>query len=125
MPDTKRKIEVMAAYAEGKDIEYRHVGDDDWMHCTQPLWDWAHFDFRVAEEKEQEGVVYAVIVNGESAEGTATRVYRNTLLYDVTSAGYTQYAVYSKKSRADAHCKEMQDCYPTLSYKVERVEVIR
>lgn len=121
MPDTKRKIEVMTAYAEGKDIEYRRVGDDGWMHCTQPLWNWAHFDFRVAEEKEEEGVVYVVLVSGTEESRCHSGHHRDSLLWD----GNDNRAVFSKKSKADSYCKEMQEMYPELTYKVERVEVVR
>lgn len=49
------KIEVMKAYADGKKIEClnRVLGESpsEWSIKASPVWNWADFDYRVAQEK--------------------------------------------------------------------------
>lgn len=53
MEDTKRKIEVMKAYAEGKKIQVSCCGFDLWRDCIyEPDWDWVSCDYRVKPEEK-------------------------------------------------------------------------
>ena len=48
MEDTKRKVEVMKAYVDGKQIQVKVCGDSEWRDCTmEPDWDWVSGDYRV------------------------------------------------------------------------------
>lgn len=51
MKTTKEMIEVMKAFDEGKEIEYRYADrsyKDDWEPCpNEKLFDWVVFDYRV------------------------------------------------------------------------------
>lgn len=43
--NTKEKIEVMQAFVDGKEIEYRD--SDIWLPTTDPIWDWDTCDYRI------------------------------------------------------------------------------
>ena len=45
---TEEKIEVMQAYADGKQIEVLH--ENDWCRVINPSWDWKSYDYRVKPE---------------------------------------------------------------------------
>lgn len=52
MKTIQEKIEVMQAFADGKDIEvYISMNGDTWVPRDQPLWNWKHCDYRIAEKK--------------------------------------------------------------------------
>ena len=45
---TKRLAEIMLAYAEGKDIEWREVGSNVWHDLDEvPTWNWKKYQYRV------------------------------------------------------------------------------
>ena len=46
--ETKNAIKVMQAYVDGKQIEYCLL-NTDWRRCINPTFNWAHYDYRVAE----------------------------------------------------------------------------
>lgn len=48
--DVKYKIEVMQAYAEGKEIEWSLKEVEDWNECPTPLFDWSRCVYRVKPE---------------------------------------------------------------------------
>lgn len=53
MEDTKRKIEIMKAYAEGKQIQVSCCGYDSWRDCEfEPDWDWVSCEYRVKPEEK-------------------------------------------------------------------------
>jgi hypothetical protein len=46
--DVKYKIEVMQAYAEGKEIQWIcKLTDEEWEDCPNPGFNWARNDYRV------------------------------------------------------------------------------
>lgn len=50
---TKKAIEVMQAFVDGKEIEVRCAGYEHWSPiCVDPLWNWSEFDYRIAKRKE-------------------------------------------------------------------------
>lgn len=51
--ESKKAAEVMLAYAEGKKIEYRVRGGDEWCPSNEldtPLFDWNSTEYRIAQE---------------------------------------------------------------------------
>ena len=52
MKTTAEKIQVMQAYLEGKQIEFRYIHGSDyheWMICRfTPEWDWVTCDYRIS-----------------------------------------------------------------------------
>ena len=53
MEDTKRKIEVMQAYVEGKKIQVKACGASEWRDCIlEPEWDWVSCEYRVKPEEQ-------------------------------------------------------------------------
>ncbi len=50
--ETKKAIEVMQAYCEGKQIEYRFNGYLWKQSIVQPSWDWNSTDYRIAKQKK-------------------------------------------------------------------------
>lgn len=69
MKTTKEKIEVMQAFEEGKKVERKPITGYaiGWTRSESPQWDWAYYDYRVADEpklrpwKPEEVPVGAVI----------------------------------------------------------------
>lgn len=47
--ETKRMIEVMQAYVDGKEVEYKRTPNDAWISWHNISWDWAKFNYRIAE----------------------------------------------------------------------------
>lgn len=41
------KINVMQAFIEGKEIEYRHICLNNWADNKSPLWQWGRYEYRV------------------------------------------------------------------------------
>lgn len=56
MTETKRQIEVMKAYEEGKTIQYRGkcTKDDVWNDTKFPSWNWYSVDYRIKPEEPEE-----------------------------------------------------------------------
>ena len=54
MKTTKEMIEVMAAFDEGKEIEWRFaIYDNNWADVTTPPeWNWGMYDYRVKPGKK-------------------------------------------------------------------------
>lgn len=52
MKDIKTMISVMLAYADGKKIEYKENGKDNWQPCDIPYWNWLHGTYRIKPEPE-------------------------------------------------------------------------
>ena len=51
--ESKKAADVMLAYAEGKKIEYRVRGGDEWCPSNElgtPLFDWNSTEYRIAQE---------------------------------------------------------------------------
>ena len=46
------KIEVMKAFAEGKKIQSSDLGQDRWVDCCSPTWNWLGYDYRIKPEAE-------------------------------------------------------------------------
>ena len=51
MTTLKEKIAIMLAFEAGRTIECQHVDDtlNEWNPAQMPLWDWYHFEYRVAK----------------------------------------------------------------------------
>lgn len=44
---TEEMIEVMQAFVDGKAIEFRPEGSDEWGDVPKPVWDWSCFEYRI------------------------------------------------------------------------------
>lgn len=53
MKTIQEMIAVMQAFAEGKDIQLRHLNYSEYYDCTKPGWNWDSYDYRVKEEPKQ------------------------------------------------------------------------
>jgi len=51
--DTKEKIKVMQAYAEGRPIQYRLNWETEWSTTSIPIWDWHNCQYRIKPVKQQ------------------------------------------------------------------------
>jgi hypothetical protein len=49
---TKEMVEVMLAYENGKQIQYRgkHNIRDEWLFCKHPSWNWELYEYRIKPE---------------------------------------------------------------------------
>lgn len=50
MSHAEKIIEVVQAFADGKEIESRELGCCEWSACYSPIWNWAKYDYRVKHE---------------------------------------------------------------------------
>lgn len=121
MTDVKEMIEVMQAFAAGKKIERTSVfGLSSWAVTDNPVWDWAGYKYRVAEEKEC--VVYVVLGRSELHK------LNNTLLIANPASGLTSkngLAVFAKREEAEKFRDAMAGAYSDVSYYVMEVKVIK
>jgi hypothetical protein len=81
--DTLRKIAVMQAYVDGKEIEMTSHGDL-WVRCDFPTWNWSDKDYRVKPEPRafwvniyDSGVLGRAYMTKEEAENGAIEGHRN------------------------------------------------
>ena len=49
MKKIEQMIEVMQAYCDGADIEYKQHMSSYWCVATTPTWDWDNIDFRIKD----------------------------------------------------------------------------
>lgn len=55
--EVERKISIMQAYANGKNIETcRRVHGLEWNKVNSPAWDWHIWDYRIAHTRQEETV---------------------------------------------------------------------
>lgn len=52
---TKEMVEIMDAYIEGHDIQYKDVNDDEakWQDVSEPNWMWGKFEYRIKPKKKK------------------------------------------------------------------------
>ncbi|MBK8117407.1 MAG: hypothetical protein IPK44_24275 [Candidatus Accumulibacter sp.] len=79
----KEIINVVAAYENGKKIEYREKNSNTiWIEAIEPLWNFAALDFRV-KEKEKELYQYLIHNPQTNLYRTTYKFYENS--FDVQS----------------------------------------
>lgn len=68
LKETQEKIQIMQAFLNGKEIEYKRDGDDFWITTQNPLWDWEYYDYRVIEAQKPKFKIGDEIVCRAQAE---------------------------------------------------------
>jgi hypothetical protein len=54
MTTLQKKIEVMQAFADGKQVEFRRSGgNEEWDIGDRVCWDWSTFEYRVKREPRE------------------------------------------------------------------------
>lgn len=61
---------IMLAYKNGASIERRPLGTIDWLHCSEPKWDWVTADYRVVNTP----ITLAVQITHEGVNALSSRV---------------------------------------------------
>lgn len=70
---TQEKIAVMQAFVEGKEIEVKKCGIEQWVQISRPIWDWGDCEYRIKPEhpkpkvrpyKDAEELMEAIKVHG-------------------------------------------------------------
>ena len=51
--NTKEMIEVMQAYVNGKEIEYKSKDNDIWFNVDRPCWDWSIYIYRIKQKPQR------------------------------------------------------------------------
>lgn len=54
-----KRIKVLKAYTEGKQIQCKAIIDELWYDCN-PIWDWNRFEYRVKPESCIDGKAYGL-----------------------------------------------------------------
>ena len=63
--DTKKAIEVMQAYVNGTELEYRVKPDGiSWHRVSSPVWSWGQDEYRI-KPKPREFFISAFCKNGD------------------------------------------------------------
>lgn len=71
--EARKAAEVMLAYADGKEIEWSHRGEEKWLEVGGPDFNWDHLKYRIKpnEEVEKEGYSFQpfdrVLVRGAAS----------------------------------------------------------
>jgi hypothetical protein len=47
---TQEAIKIMQAYIDGEYVEYTR-NTNTWRICEYPVWDWSHYNYRIAKPK--------------------------------------------------------------------------
>jgi len=47
------RAQVMLGFAQGKAIQYRQIGFDNWATAPVPNWEWTTFEYRLAPERRE------------------------------------------------------------------------
>ena len=71
MKTTKEMIEVMQAYEDGTEIEYRRknvYGLGKWGYDEPPAWDWINYDYRIKSKEKVKLYKYAFQGGGDWTE---------------------------------------------------------
>lgn len=75
---TREKIEVMQAYEDGKEIEFRSAHTEEvWMRCFKAIWNWEKFEYRVKPDPKPESE-YVPYDSATEVEKDKWVVNRNT-----------------------------------------------
>ena len=48
--EARKAAEVMTAYADGKEIEFKIVGGQEWEKTDTPTFVWSSYDYRIKKE---------------------------------------------------------------------------
>ena len=67
--ETKKAIEVMQEYVDGKEIEYCNKDDDKWYDATSPCWSWDVTDYRVKPEAKVRPYTYEEFIKAFKQHG--------------------------------------------------------
>lgn len=54
--ETRKAAEVMAAWCDGKVVDWRRLGDKTWCELTStalPCWDWSSNEYRIQPEPRE------------------------------------------------------------------------
>lgn len=69
MKTLDEQIAIMTAFRDGQPVESRYYNASEWYPCGPGmLWDWANFDFRIAEGKPRKAHVVHLL-GGEDGYG--------------------------------------------------------
>lgn len=94
--ETKKAIEVMQAFVDGKAVQVDYNSDfsrnEDWTGTDWPIWDWMKFKYRIKPVEPKE-----IWVN--ECPGYCSPAYETkaAALEDVSSFGYDRLAVHYRE----------------------------
>lgn len=65
---TKEMIAVMQAFEDGKKIQARMLGRNDWWDCKNPSWAWSTYEYRIKPEVKHKYKVgdYVRVLDGSN-----------------------------------------------------------
>lgn len=71
-------INVIAAYEEGKEIEYREKNSNKiWIKAIKPLWNFAKLDYQI-KQKEKDLYQYLIHIPQTNTYQTTFKFYENS-----------------------------------------------
>ena len=84
MKTTQEMIEIMQAYANGRDIQYKRLRNDEWEdyhhnYGNTPAWSWVNVDYRIAPQTVYEAAE-DYIAHTAYGEGTTTHAHRKAFI---------------------------------------------
>lgn len=81
--ETEKAIKVMQDYVNGKEVEYRIVGKDDWYNAATPCWDWTLYDYRVKPEPKVRPYTFEELCEAVKKHGALVRLNKNYAVYSM------------------------------------------
>ena len=98
--ETKKAIEVMQAFVDGKDIQYRPIDASDWRvyrHTNPPArichvtWSWSDYDYRVKPEPLE---CWVTVLDGRTPSTVhTTEELANNCVHPELNNGWTVHKV--------------------------------
>jgi hypothetical protein len=73
--ETKKCIEIMQAYVDGADIEYKSNLGVGWNNDAPPQWDWYDVEYRIKKKKKDLNEMIDKTFVNMNSEGTGTMYF--------------------------------------------------
>lgn len=68
-------IEVLQAFEDGKEIEYRsRIVDENFTSATTPIWNFSHYDYRIKPQPTREEITAQWVKDNNIVVGSKVRV---------------------------------------------------
>lgn len=80
--ELQEMVRVIEAFSNGKAIELKSKKNQEWSDCTDPIWDFSSFDYRIKYQPTREEITENWVKDNNIIKGSKVRVIkRNPIGY--------------------------------------------
>jgi hypothetical protein len=87
MTTTRERIEVMQAFVDGKEIQVRERGVDEWESVSGPSWNWYSNEYRIKPEPREIWIVETPAYPRTYTRGFKTRKEADVAMCELIARG--------------------------------------